>query len=56
MSFCKKCGAQLAEDSVFCGKCGCKQTEPAPAESTGGIGFFAGGNCREENVKAVQIA
>ncbi|MBR3679184.1 MAG: hypothetical protein IKL87_03165 [Oscillospiraceae bacterium] len=31
MSFCKKCGAQLAEDSVFCGKCGCKQTESAPA-------------------------
>lgn len=28
--FCKKCGVEIAEDVVFCPKCGQKQVEESP--------------------------
>lgn len=31
--FCKKCGAEISDDAVFCGKCGTAQTEVATAQS-----------------------
>lgn len=33
MSFCAKCGAQLAPDARFCAKCGTPAPEPAPVET-----------------------
>lgn len=32
--FCRACGAELAEDSVYCAMCGTKCADPRPAEST----------------------
>lgn len=30
MQYCKKCGAQLADEAVVCGECGCAVTSNAP--------------------------
>ena len=32
--FCKYCGAEIADDSIFCQKCGQKVSEDTPSEDT----------------------
>jgi hypothetical protein len=38
MAYCVKCGASLAPDAVFCGKCGVKQTSAATSAANSGLG------------------
>lgn len=37
MSYCRKCGNQLSDDSVFCSKCGLKQTDPLAVSDSSSI-------------------
>jgi len=37
MAFCTKCGQSMAEDAVFCGKCGTKAGKSAPPSEAGSV-------------------